>query len=279
VVATFNAALSRPGLPEFSYTLRMNEQWNRSIRGVLLDLSGTIYLGDEALPRAGEALERLYEYGLPVRFLTNTSRSSRRSIWQRLARMGIKVAEEEIFTAPQAIVAYLNEHRLTPWLLVHQDIQEEFAGLLGDSPDAVVIGDAAHDFTYENLNRAFRLLLEGAHLLAVGDNRYFKEGSGMSLDVGPFVKALEFAAGCEALVLGKPSAQFFHAAARQLGCLPEETLMVGDDVFSDINGALRAGMKAALVQTGKYRAGDERKICAPGACLCRDLYEVVQGLW
>ena len=142
----------------------------------------------------------------------------------------------------------------------------------------MVIGDAADAFSYEHLNRAFRLVLDGARLLAVGDNRYFKEGEGLSLDAGPFVKALEYAADCEAIILGKPSPAFFHAAAAQLGCLPGQVLMVGDDVFSDVNGALKAGLKAALVRTGKYRSGDEAKIIAPGACVCADLGEAVQGL-
>jgi len=248
------------------------------IKGVLVDLSGTVYQGKEPLPRALEAIALLDEHRIPVRYLTNTSRSSRQTIHQKLLAMGVDVPIAEIFTAPQAIVDYLEGHKLAPWLLVHPDIEEEFSGLAGGKPNAVVIGDAAQGFTYDNLNQAFRLLLDGAHLLAVGDNRYFKETEGMSLDAGPFVKALEYAAGCKAIVLGKPAPMFFHTAAAQLGCKPHETLMVGDDVFSDVNGALRAGMKGALVKTGKYRSGDELHIVGPGACVCADLYEAVLGV-
>ena len=100
----------------------------------------------------------------------------------------------------------------------------------------------------------------------------------MSLDAGPFVRALEYASGSEAIILGKPSPAFFHAAASQLDCHPGDVLMIGDDVFSDVNGALRAGLKAALVQTGKYRPGDEQKIAAPGACFCTDLLDAVEGV-
>lgn len=249
------------------------------IKGVLLDLSGTLYDGEQVIPRAIEAVKRLRAQKIPLRYITNSSRSSRQDILGKLQRIGLDVAASEIFTAPQAIRTYLLEHNLTPWLLVHPNIELEFADLDVGLPDAVVVCDAADGFSYAHLNQAFRLLLGGAHLLAVGDNRYFKEEEGLSLDAGTFVRALEYASGVEAIILGKPSAAFFHAAVSQLGCRPGEVLMVGDDVFSDVNGALKAGLKAALVQTGKYRAGDEFKIAAPGACVSKDVYDAVSGLF
>lgn len=248
------------------------------IKGVLLDLSGTIYVGDEVQPRALVAVQRLHAEKIPMRYITNCSRNSRKEILHKLLDMGFAVSEEEIFTAPMAVQAFLREHKLSPWLLVHPAIEEEFKEFSGVSPDAVVLCDAAEAMSYTNLNQAFRILTKGACLLAVGDNRYFKEADGMSLDAGPFIRALEYAADCEAVVLGKPSPVFFHSAAAQLGCRPEEILMVGDDVFADVNGALKAGMKAALVQTGKYQPGDEQKIAAPGACVCSDLLDAVQGI-
>ncbi len=248
------------------------------IKGVLLDLSGTVYVGEKLLPRAFEALRLLHEEQMPLRYITNSSRCPHRSIVANLQALGINLRAEEVFTAPQAVRNYLHEHRLSPWLLIHPALEEEFAEFRSVRPDAVVLGDAAAAFTYANLNQAFRLLQDGARLLAVGDNRYFKEEAGMSLDAGPFVRALEYAAGCEAIILGKPSPAFFHAAASQLGCQSNEVLMVGDDVFSDINGALRSGMKAALVKTGKYRCGDESYIAAPGACVCEDLFDAVAGV-
>lgn len=248
------------------------------IKGVLIDLSGTIYEDDTLLPGALEAVERLHAAQVSVRYITNTSRSPRIRILGKLQRMGFLVSEKELFTAPTAVQDYLREHRLSPWLLIHPDLEPEFAEFTAGPPDAVVVCDAATVFTYENLNRAFRVLLGGARLLAVGDNRYFKEGDSLSLDAGPFVKALEFAAGCEAIILGKPSPAFFHAAVSQLGCRSGEILMIGDDVFSDVNGALKAGLKAALVRTGKYRPGDEGRIVAPGACVCADLLDAVRDL-
>jgi HAD superfamily hydrolase (TIGR01458 family) len=175
------------------------------IKGVLLDLSGTVYIDDQLLPGALEAISSLQTQHIPLRFITNTSRRSRQTLLHKLRELGLAIDPAEVFTAPQAVRNYLVEHRLTPWLLVHPAIEEEFSDLCGSVPNVVVLGDAAEAFTYANLNTAFRLLLEGARLLVVGDNRYFREGDGLSLDAGPFVTALEYASGCQAIILGKPA--------------------------------------------------------------------------
>jgi HAD superfamily hydrolase (TIGR01458 family) len=247
------------------------------IKGVLLDLSGVLYVGDQALPGALEAVARLERSGLPVRFVTNTSRSTRRMIWEKLTRMGFTIPPEHIYTAPMAMVRYLREHHLRPYLIIHRHLQAEFADLPRHEPNAVVLGDAGPAFCYESLNEAFRLLLSGAPLLSVGDNRYFMEHDGLSLDVGPFMTGLEYASGRQALVLGKPAAPFFHGALAEIGCRPAEAVMVGDDAASDVLGALRAGLQGVLVRTGKYRSGDEQALGAQGV-LVEDVEAAVEWI-
>ncbi|HEX6584623.1 MAG TPA: HAD hydrolase-like protein, partial [Thermoleophilaceae bacterium] len=100
----------------------------------------------------------------------------------------------------------------------------------------------------------FRHLLAGAELIALQKNRYWLREDGLCLDVGPFVAALEYAAACEAHVVGKPAAAFFGDVLDGAGTAPDQAVMVGDDIESDIGGALRAGLAAILVRTGKYRA-------------------------
>lgn len=244
------------------------------MEAVLLDLSGVLYVGGTPLEGAREALARLRAAGLPVRYVTNTSRSTRADVAARLARMGFEVAEAEIFTAPRAALARIRERGLRPFLLVHPGLRPEFAGVPTEPPDAVFVGDAGEGFTYAALNRAFRLLMEGAPLLAVGRNRYFREPDGLSLDAGPFVAALEHAAGVEAEVVGKPAAAFFHAACADLGVAPARCAMIGDDVEADVLGALAAGLQGILVRTGKYRPGDEARL-PPGAAVADDLAAAV----
>ncbi len=245
------------------------------IKALLLDLSGVLYVGDTPVPGALEAMRRLRASKLALRFVTNTTRSTRAAILAKLAGMGFAVDEREIFTAPGAVHRLLAERALRPYLLIHPALRDEFADCDVSHPNAVVLGDAGEAFDYAHLNRAFRLLLEGAPLIAMGDNRYFMEHDGLSLDIGPFVRALEYAADIQALVLGKPSAAFFHAALKGTGCKPEEVLMIGDDALSDVGGALKAGLQAMLVKTGKYRAGDERRIGVPGARLADDIAQAV----
>ena len=245
------------------------------IHGVLIDLEGVLYVGGYPLPGAREALLSLRAAGIPMRFITNTSRTTRAAIVDRLADMGLEVAPEHLFTPVVAARNYLIARKLTPHLLVHPHILGEFADLLGPSPDAVLIGDAGSAFDYGALNRCFRLLLNGLPLLAMGSNRYFRDDGGLSLDIGPFVAALEYAAEMEAVILGKPAAAFFLAAVASLDLPPQDVVMVGDDAEMDVCGALTAGLRAALVRTGKYRPGDEAKVEPRGGRVFDDLDAVV----
>lgn len=246
------------------------------IKGVLIDLSGTVHLGAQEIPGAVAAVHEIQCGGLPLRFVTNTSRMPRRMLQELLERLGLKVPPELIFTAPRAVYRYLRERQLRPFLLIHPRLMEEFADLPQHEPNAVVLGLAEEKFDYAHLNQAFQLLLQGAPLLTMGRTRYFEAGAGLQLDAGPFVAALEYAAGIEAQVLGKPSAQFFHAAVAELGLQPDEVVMIGDDAASDVGGALAAGLRAILVRTGKYRPGDEQRIGRSGARTARDLAEAAR---
>lgn len=249
-----------------------------AVKGVLLDIAGVVTSGETLVPGAAEALAALRESGLPVRFVTNTSRQTRAALVRQLARLGVAVTAAEVYTAPLAARDWLSRQGLRPLLLIHPDLAPDFAGLPSENPDAVFVADAASGFTYEAMNAAFRLLQEGAPLAAVGRNRYFRENGGLSLDAGPFVAALEYAAGVEAVVLGKPAAAFFHAAVRDLGLEPADVLMVGDDVEADVLGAVAAGLRAALVRTGKYVVGDEDRLDGGRAVCLADLSAVIETI-
>jgi len=248
-------------------------------RGVLLDLGGVLYVGDEPISGAVEAVGRLRAAGLPLRLLTNTTRRTRLQVHEKLGRLGFEVDEAEIITASVAVRRHLLAEDLRPMLLIHPELEPEFADVDQRDPNIVVLGDAGESFTYAALNRAFRLLMEGAPLLAMGANRYFRETDGLSLDAGPFVTALEYAADVEARVLGKPAAAAFLRCAEELGCAPGETVMIGDDVTSDVIGALDAGLQGILVQTGKYQDGDESALSdRPGARTVADVSAAVDEI-
>ena len=242
-------------------------------QGVLCDLSGVLFVGDRALPGAVEDLFSLRAAGIPVRFVTNVTRQSREGLLGRLSDLGLEIDADDLFTPAQAARGYVRERGLSPYILVHPMLQPELADLVSPRPDAVLLGDAGHAFSYESLNTAFRVLIEerGAPLLAMGTNRYFRAADGLSLDIGPFVHALEYAAEAEAVVLGKPARAFFLQAVDSMGLAPEEVVMIGDDWKVDVEGAMAAGLGGILVRTGKYRPGDEERIGIPGAQACDDL--------
>jgi len=246
------------------------------LKAVLLDISGVLTEDGEALPGAMEAVARLQESDLALRFLTNTSRRTSAKVCEDLQALGFDVAPAQVFTAPGAIRRYLARHRLCPYLLIHERLEPEFADLPSGQPDAVVLGDAEQRLDYAHLDEAFRLLLDGAPLLAVGTNRYFRQAGTLHLDAGPFVRALEYAAGVEAHVLGKPAGDFFHAVLDEAGVAPDEALMVGDDVECDVVAAMDVGLQACLVRSGKYCAGDEDK--APEARCEASLADLVEAL-
>lgn len=229
-------------------------------KAVLFDLSGVLYVGDAAIPGAVDAIARAQASPLHIRFITNTSRRTSQQLLKDLRRLGFELDDDQLFTATDAARQWVLCHQLRPYCLVHKNVLSEFADLPQDDPNAVLIGDAAEDFTYDTLNRAFQLCQTGAPLIGIGYNRYFKLDGELLLDAGPFIRAIEFAASVEATILGKPSVEFFNQVLASTDAQPNETLMIGDDVFGDVEGALHAGLEGCLVRTGKYQSGDEHRI-------------------
>jgi HAD superfamily hydrolase (TIGR01458 family) len=232
------------------------------VAGCLIDLDGTIYQGESAIDGAREAIDALRRAGVPFRFTTNTTRRPRSALVFRLERLGIDSSPEEYLTAPGAAASFLREvaaQRLM--LLLARETYEEFAGFEIDleSPEWVVVGDLGEDWSFEVLDRAFRALMAGAELVAIQKNRYWQRSGQLTLDAGPFVAALEYASGKAARLVGKPSREFFEAAARELDLVPESVFVVGDDVETDIAGAQAAGLAAIAVRTGKFRPEDEAR--------------------
>lgn len=248
-------------------------------KGVLLDLGGVVYVGNEPLPGAVEAIARLHEAGLAARFLTNTTRNSHRRVLEKLYGMGLSVREEELFTPALAARRIIEERGLAAHLLIHSQLEEDFAGVPGGGRKALVVGDAGDGFSYEAMNQAFRVLEGGAEFIALANNRSFRDTDGeLSLDAGPFVAALAFASRREPVVLGKPSPDFFHAALASMDCAPGEAVMVGDDAENDVGGAMSAGIAGILVKTGKYQPGAEGGIDPPPGHVADDLAAAVDWL-
>jgi HAD superfamily hydrolase (TIGR01458 family) len=231
----------------------------------LLDLDGTLYIAGAAVPGAVDTVDRLRRAGTPFRLVTNTTSRSRAMIVERLSGYGFTVRSEEVFTATLAGVELLREaghRRVAPFIpagaledMTDLELVGGTSGVTGEGQaDAVVVGDLGERWTYQLMQEAFERVTAGATLLALSRDRYWHRGDRLALDAGPFVAALEYATGATAVIAGKPSPAFFAAAVRSLGAGEGRRIaMVGDDLWSDVEGAQRAGLQGWLVRTGKFR--------------------------
>lgn len=235
------------------------------MRGILFDLDGVLYNGEVPIAGAAEAVAWVREQAIPHLFVTNTTSRGVDTIAAKLTGFGIPANAEQILTPPKATVTWLAARpRGSLALFVPPKTRGEFAGfdILPEDAEAgadyVIVGDFGERWDFHALNRAFRLLHNnpGATLIALGMTRYWQASDGPRLDTAPFIAALEHATGRTAVVLGKPSREFFHAAVDRIGLATDEVLMIGDDIRTDIGGAQAAGLKAALVRTGKFREAD-----------------------
>jgi phospholysine phosphohistidine inorganic pyrophosphate phosphatase len=197
--------------------------------------------------------------------VTNTTSRSRAMLVRRLRQYEFEVSDEELFTATMAgveLARAAGHVRVAPF--VPEPALDDMQGLQlagGTSnrptpspPDAVLVGDLGERWTYALMQEAFEYLMDGAALIALSRDRYWLREDRLVLDAGPFVAGLEFASGKAAVIAGKPSAAFYQAALKSLGLAASRSaVMVGDDLWSDVDGAQRAGLQGWLVRTGKYR--------------------------
>ena len=233
------------------------------IKGFLIDLDGVIYNDTQPILGAKETVAWLQQRNIPFCFITNTTMKHRQSLVKKLASMGINVSEEMIFSAAFAAAQYIKQFKNNrTFLLLTEDGKREFIGIKQTDHDAnfVVVGDLGDDFTLQKINKAFNCLMQGAQLIALQKNRFWLSDQGYRIDAGAFVALLEYAADVQAKIIGKPSKEFFNLALIYLGLPAHEVMMIGDDVESDINGAALIGMQTCLVQTGKFRKKDMKKL-------------------
>lgn len=234
-----------------------------TIKTVLFDIDGTLIARGKALPGAAEAVAYARDQGLAVRFLTNITSQEPSLIAANLQYQGLAIQGHEIQTAMTACVEYLQSRaNSTCHLIVPPSVRSLFDGIMLDDrkPNIVVIGDIGDQFNFQVLNQAFLMLRAGAELVAPQKGLVWFDHDGPRLDCGSFIVGLEAATGKEAIITGKPSNLFFQQALAHVGCRADEALIIGDDVTTDVLGAINIGATSLLVGTGKYMPGAERMV-------------------
>jgi len=226
------------------------------IHGMLFDLDGVLYVGSQPIPGGAEAVSAIRASGMPCRFITNTSTQSLASLAAKIQGMGFAIPAEEIISAPQATLRYLQrlDDPVCRFLLA-EDVRRDFAGFRQSDTEAevIVIGDIGDTWSYRLLNEVFNCLMRGARLVAIHKNRFWQTEQGLQMDIGGFIQALEYASGVTTTIIGKPSADFFRIALDDMHVQAENAAIVGDDIDTDVGGGQEAGLMSILVKTGKYR--------------------------
>lgn len=254
--------------------------------GILIDLDGVIYQSDRLVAGAVDALAWVRQQKIPHLFVTNTTSRSRKALLEKFETLGFSAELEEVMTPVVAATQWLDQHQLnSAALFVPSGTKQDFGDIESVSldsdaaVDAVVIGDLGEAWDFNLLNRAFRFLMQEPRpkLIALGMTRYWRGRDGLQLDVAPFVKALEHAASCEAVVVGKPAPAFFESSLARLECSAEQTLMIGDDIVGDIDAAQHCGIRGIQVRTGKFRDADLDAAIKPYALL--DSFADLPGWW
>lgn len=230
---------------------------------ILFDLDGVLYEGDRPIDGAAKTIDWFNKNSIPHLFLTNTTSRSRAELVQKLSAFGIETRKEDYLTPPVAAKQWLQSNALNRIaLFVPESTREEFSGFElvideNSDVDAVVVGDLGVRWTFKTMNQVFRTMINNpdARLVALGMTRYWRSDAGLQLDVGPMIKAFEYATGTQAVVTGKPAKAFFEAAVNLLQ-VDADIIMIGDDIRGDIEASQQAGLKAIQVRTGKFSASD-----------------------
>ena len=230
---------------------------------VFFDINGVITENSKLISGSIELITLLKSKQINVRLLTNCISVDTQALTEKLITLGLPIKRNEIISALDTCKTYLKKYNLKPYCLINKQTETQFKHYNKDEANCVLLGDAREKLSYQTLNTVFNLMQQGLVLYAIGDNRYFKSNQQLMLDTGSFVHLLQYATQTKAIIFGKPNVNFYKTAIKNVGSKSNNCLMIGDDIYGDIEGALNSGMDAVLVKTGKYKKDDEHKLKQP----------------
>jgi NagD protein len=223
--------------------------------GYLLDMDGVIYRGKELIPGAKEFIMRLRETKTRFLFLTNHSQRTRRDVAMKLSRMGVEATECDIFTCSMATARFVAQQKPNGSAYVIGEggllnaLHQNGYSVVEDNPDYVIVGEG-RTMNFETIEKAVRLVSNGARLIATNLDPNCPTDAGIRPGCGAIAAMIESATGKKAFSVGKPSPVMMRAARKQLGLKSEETIMVGDTMETDILGGVGLGYRTILVMSG-----------------------------
>ena len=230
-------------------------------QGLLIDMDGVVYAGDNLIPGADQFINRLLKDNIPFMFMTNNSQRTRIDAVRKLGRMGIKVNEEHVYTSAMATGKFLASQIPggTAYVLgeggLLSSLHENGIALVNTDPDFVVLGEG-RNFTLEMVQRAVDMILAGAKFVITNRDPSPKKKGWDNLGIAATSAMIEEATGIKAFVVGKPSPVMMRSARKALGLETAETTIIGDTMGTDIRGGVQMGYKTILVLTGMTKRED-----------------------
>lgn len=222
---------------------------------ILFDLDGTLYAKGKPIKTAVNLIEALRKDGIKLGFITNTDGCPLEYIHNRVVNMGFNISLDEVFTPVAAVRKFfIDKPDKSCYCLVTDEVFESIKDLnMNDiNPDYVVIGDFSDKASYDEINKVFRFIMNGSLILALSKTQYYFQHSGININTGAFVSMFENACNKEAILLGKPSKEFYNLALNHLDSLSDKIMVIGDDVTVDVVGAKAINATSVLVKTGHY---------------------------
>ncbi len=251
--------------------------------GYLIDMDGVLYRGPELIPGADHFIRQLRERGIPFRLLTNNSQRTRRDVVAKLARMGIEVEDEHIFTSAMATARFLAEQKPDGTAFVIGEgglltaLHQNGYAVVDHEPDYVVVGEG-RTFNLELVEAAVRMIQGGAKLIATNLDANCPTQNGLRPGCGAMAAMLEIATGMKAFSVGKPSPLMMRAARKELGLMTDETAMIGDTMETDILGGVQLEFHTVLVLSGGTRPEDLERYAYQPEVIVNSLAEFAEYL-
>ncbi len=258
----------------------------QSIRGVIMDVDGVLWRGDEPIPGAAEFIAFLQSRNIPFALATNNSNKSPEDYQAKLTALKLgELSADQIVTSGKATASYMKQHYPagTPVHVLGGDglrllMQRAGMALTDEQPCTAVVVGIDFTLSYDKVRRANTLIRGGADFVGTNADATFPMPDGPAPGAGSILALLATATGKKPVVIGKPNAAMYQAALDVIGTTPEETLMVGDRIDTDIAGAQAFGMKGALVLTGVSTRQEAESSVQPPDIMLDNLLALV-SLW
>ncbi len=227
------------------------------MQGLLIDMDGVIYRGNEIIPGADDFINGLIKEGLPFTFMTNNSQRTALEVIRKLKGLGMEVTEKHIYTSAMATASFLasQSENGTVYVLgeggLLSSLHNEGFTMVETDPDFVVLGEG-HNFTLEMVRKAVDMILNGAKLIATNRDPSPKQikNDWNNLGIAATAAMIEEATGRRAFVIGKPSPVMMRSARKFIGLETALTTVIGDTMETDIQGGVQMGYKTVLVLSG-----------------------------